>query len=168
MLTALALAGCGGSPSVELPSNHGHTLDDALRRLHDAGLRASFPAARTPCGEGLPWVNVQSPRAPARVDKGSVVTLKFGYSPIPSPTVPLVRPKWTYVPDLLGKDVASASTLRAIWPCVHVRAATDTSASHLVIVEQRPAPHTRVPAYGVRVGRGWRPTRMDLYLAAKD
>src|SRR6266508_588935 len=100
-LALAALTGCGGhARSVEVPNNHGKSLDVALHRLHAAGLRASFPAASTPCGDPLPWVNVQSPRAPAQAQAGSTVTIRFGYTPIPSPGFPTHHAKWTTVPQL--------------------------------------------------------------------
>lgn len=168
LLIALALVGCGSQPrSVDVPSNHGHSLDDALRRLHAVGLRASFPAVKTPCGDGLPSVDVQSPRAPARVKRGTVVTLKFLYSMIPSAAVPLHHTRWTYVPRLVGDDFGHATkNLRAIWPCVHVQPATATSAARLIVVAQSPGAGTRVRAFGVLFSRGYRPTTMNVTLAA--
>ena len=171
MVAVLALVGCGAQPRyVDVPSNHGHTLDEALRRLHAVGLRASFPAARTPCGDELPWVDVQSPRAPARVRRGTVVTLKFGYTPIPSPAVPVHHARWTHVPRLVGVEFRQAAArLTAIWPCVHVRAATKTSGARLVVVSQSPSPDTRVRAYGVlHSDGGYRPTTVDLIVAARS
>jgi beta-lactam-binding protein with PASTA domain len=163
-LAIVTLAGCGSHrPYVNLPSNHGLLLDEALRRLHAAGLRASFPAARTPCGEGLPWVMIQSPRAPARVPRGSVVMLRFGSSGIPSPAVPLHHARVTRVPRLVGREFSDAvRRLTAIWPCVRVRGANGTSSSRIIVVAQDPSPGTRVPAFGVMVGRGYRPTTVDL------
>ena len=167
VVTVLALAGCGSHKTVEVPNNHGHLLDDALRRLHDAGLRATFPAASSPCGDGLPWVNLQSPRAPASVERGSAVSLKFEVSPIPSPVYPLHHARWAHVPRLVGDDYSTAKRkITAIWPCVHVRAANATAASRLMVVAQRPAAGTRVPAYGVKTGqRGYRPTTIDAVAA---
>src|SRR3954469_3836914 len=127
LLGALALlaAGCGGSRSyVSVPSNHGRSLDDALARLHASGLRASFPAWRTPCGMGLPVVNVQSPRAPARVRRGNSVELSFTPSPIPSAAVPKHHRRWAYVPRLVGADFGPATAgLTAMWSCQHGAAA---------------------------------------------
>jgi len=172
LLAAVVLVGCNSSPPdhVDLPSNHGHGLDDALQRLHAVGLRATFPATSTPCGDGLPSVNTQSPRAPARVKRGSVVVLNFEPSPIPSPAVPKHHPRWTYVPQLVGYEYAEASgKLRMIWPCVHVQPASGTSGSRAVVVAQKPSAGTRVPAYGVLgAGGGYRPTTVDLTVAARD
>jgi len=167
-VTVLALVGCG-SQSVDLPSNHGHFLDDALRRLHAVGLRASFPAASSPCGDGLPQVGLQSPRAPTRVKRHSVVSLTFQIAPIPSPFAPLHHARWTHVPSLVGDDYETASReLHAVWPCVHVRAANATSAYRLVVVAQHPGAGARVPAWGVKTGRhGYRPTTVDLTVAAR-
>lgn len=163
----LGVAGCTSDPEyVDLPSNRGHTLDEALQRLHAVGLRATFPADTIPCGDGLPGINFQSPRAPARVKKGSVVTLTFDPSFIPSPAVPMHHARWAFVPQLVGEDSTAITRLRAIWPCVEVRPATATSASRVVIVAQNPPAGTRVPAYGVMVGRGYRPTTVHLTVAA--
>jgi len=168
VVTVLALAGCGASTRVELPSNHGRFLDDALRRLHSAGLRATFPTAWSPCGDGLPEVVVQSPRAPVRLERHSVVSLKFLLAPIPSPVAPIHHARWTYVPRLIGNDAHTASRkLRAIWPCFRVRGANGTSAWHVVVVAQHPAPGTRVRAYGVRTPRGYRVTTVQLTVAAR-
>src|SRR4051812_5247470 len=123
LLGALALlaAGCGGSRSyVSVPSNHGRSLDDALARLHAAGLRASFPAWRTPCGIGLPVVNAQSPPAPARMRRGSTVELSSTPSPTPSPAVPKHHRRWAYVPRLVGDGFGPATArLPAMWSCQH-------------------------------------------------
>jgi beta-lactam-binding protein with PASTA domain len=155
-LLLAVLMGCDSRPEhVDLPSNHGYGLDEALHRLHAVGLRASFPATSTSCGNGLPSVNTQSPRAPARIKRGSVVVLNFEPSPIPSPGVPNYHPRWTYVPQLVGDEYVEASRkMRAIWPCVHVQAAGGTSASRAVIVAQSPRAGTRLPAYGVQLALG--------------
>jgi hypothetical protein len=72
------------------------------------------------------------------------------------------------VPDLVGSEFASAAKrLQAIWPCVHLRPALATSATRIVVVAQRPKPGTRVPAYGVMIGRGFRPTTMDVTVAVR-
>lgn|SRR3954451_3397208 len=161
-----ALAACGGSGSVDLPSNTGHRLDDALRRLHAAGLRATFAGVSTPCGDGLPYVNVQSPRAPVRVHRHAVIELKFSGSLIPSPTGTR-HPYRVSIPRLVGKDANAIERLRGIWACVHVDGASATSASRLVIVSQHPPAGTRVPAYGVLTARGFRPTTVDVVAAAR-
>jgi hypothetical protein len=168
-VTVLALAACGSQARVDLPSNHGHALDDALRRLHAVGLRASFPATRIPCGDGLPQVDIQSPRAPVRVERGSTVRLKFMPSFIPSPAVPKHHARWTHIPPLVGKEFAPAvAKLNGIWPCVRLRPAAAASATRAVIVAQSPPAGTRVPAFGVMVGRGYRPTTVDLTVAARS
>jgi hypothetical protein len=167
-VTVLALVGCGAHETVEVPNNHGHLLDDALRRLHDAGLRATFPAVASPCGDGLPYVNVQSPRAPARVRRGSVITLNVQALPIPSPTYPLHHARWAYVPRLVGDEYRTASRrVVAMWPCVHVRGAIATTSPRLVVLQQRPSPGTRVPAYGVKSADGYSPTNVDVTVAAR-
>jgi hypothetical protein len=170
VVTVLALVGFApGAAEVTVPSNHGRRLDDALLRLHAAGFRAAFPAASTPCGDGLPWVGVQSPRAPAEASYGSVVTMKFAFSPVPSPGFPARHARWTRVPRLVGLEYRfAAARLQAIWPCVHVRAANGTPAWRMVVVAQRPRAGTRVRAYGVRIGRhGFRPTIVDVTVAAR-
>jgi hypothetical protein len=168
VLAVASLGGCGGSASVEVPSNHGHRLDDALRRLHNVGLRATWPSIRMPCGGGLPQVTVQSLRAPSRVAKNTVVTMKLFGGPIPSPGAPLHHVRWATVPNLVGKDAAVAyNSLRTMWPCVHVRPAAETAASRLVVVQQRPRPGTRVRAYGFRSARGYHVTTVDLYVATR-
>jgi hypothetical protein len=129
-------------------------------------LRASFPSARTPRGDALPWVSRQSPHAPARVRRGSVVALHFGFSLIPSPAVPLHHARFTTVPKLVGREFSDAvRRLEGIWPCVRVRAASATSSTRIVVVAQSPAPGRRVPAFGVMVGRGFRPTTVELTVA---
>jgi hypothetical protein len=168
MVALLVAAGCGShSRYVDLPSNHGHALDDALQRLHAVGLRATFPAAKIPCGDGQPGINVQSPQAPARVKKGTVVTLTFLPSFIPSLAVPKRHARWAYVPRFVGREYVATTNLQAVLPCIHVRAATATSASRIVIVAQDPAPGTRVPAFGVKKGRAYKPTTVDLTIAAQ-
>jgi beta-lactam-binding protein with PASTA domain len=154
---------------VDVPSNHGRDLAAALVRLHDAGLKASFDSTSTACGDGLPWVNVQSPRAPSRVRRGSVVTITFGYSPIPSPSAPKHHEPWATVPNLMDMDANAAlkALPQSLWPCVHVRSARAASAEGLVVVAQSPRAGSRVPAYGVMVGRGYRPTTVSLTLAAR-
>jgi len=144
-LVAALAAGCGGqSRSVEVPSNHRHQLDDALRRLRAVGLRVSFDPVSVPCGNGLPSVEVQSPRAPTRVRPDAVVTVSFQPSLIPMAGWPTRHPRWTYVPALVGKEASAAlAELHEIWPCVHVRGATATSASRLVVVKQTPVAGTR-------------------------
>jgi beta-lactam-binding protein with PASTA domain len=141
---ACALAGCGsGSPYVTVPSNHGHSLDDALRRLHEAGLRATFPQVSKPCGDlTLPQVALQAPRSPARVRRGTVVTIDLQPSPAPSPAVPLNPRAVAAMPKFVGRRWSTTDfhELRgtAILPCVTIRPATATSATDFVVVAQDP------------------------------
>ena len=102
---ALATGGCtshgrnvASARHVQLPAYRGYALDDLLRRLHAVGLRASYPGNSPACGNGLPAAVIPSPRAPARVKKGSTIRLKFMYRPIPTPSVPDHHPRWTHVP----------------------------------------------------------------------
>jgi hypothetical protein len=168
LIVVATVAGCGSEPRyVDLPSNHGHVLDNAVERLHAAGLRVSFDAAETPCGDGLPWVNVQAPRAPVRVRTNSVVRLRFGFSPIPSPAVPTRHERWTVAPTLVGLEFERAlKRVHAAWLCVHVRPTRASSASRVIVISQNPNAGTRLPAYGVMVGRGFRPTTIDVTVAA--
>jgi hypothetical protein len=169
VVTVLALAGCGSSASyVDLPPFRGYAVNDALRRLHALGLRAAYPAWKMPCGDGLPVALMRSHAGPSRVRRGSTVKLKFQYGEIPSPTAPDHHARWTRVPELLGRDFAAAEDdLVAIWPCVHVQPAQGTSGTRMVIVAQKPRAGMRVPAYGVRVGHHYRPTTVDLTVAAR-
>jgi beta-lactam-binding protein with PASTA domain len=170
LVAVLGLAACGStSPRVEVPSNHGYPLDQALQRLHAAGLRASFPETRTACGGDLPSVGTQSPRAPAHVRRGSVVTIRFALSPVPSLGFPQQHPRFTTVPKLVGLEVRDAvKRVHALWPCIRIRAATATSATRLVVVAQDPKAGTRLPAYGVETATGsFQPTTVRLTVAAR-
>jgi beta-lactam-binding protein with PASTA domain len=114
----------------------------------------------------LPIVRTQTPPAGTRVPAGRAVRLSLEQLPIPSPSVPKRHARWTTVPQLVGHDFGHAEdVLEAIWPCVHVSAADSTDATRLVVVAQRPAPGTRVPAYGVLTGRTYHPTTVDITLA---
>ena len=95
------------------------------------------------------------------------IALPRSASPLNAP--PRNRPRWTYVPDLVGEEASTAfGQLDALWPCVHVRAAKATSASRLVVVRQSPTAGTRVRAYGVKVGSGgWRPTIVNVEVEAR-
>ena len=72
------------------------------------------------------------------------------------------------MPPLDGEEFAKgAQKLHAIWPCVHVQPATATSDSRVVVVAQNPRAGTRLPAYGVLSGRGFRPTTVTVTVAAQ-
>jgi hypothetical protein len=74
------------------------------------------------------------------------------------------------VPRLVGYEAAQAlpKLPDTIWACVHITAATASSATRLVVVAQSPAAGTRVPAYGVRTAdRGFKFTTVDLTVAAQ-
>ena len=163
----LLVVGCSSErPFVEVPNNNNKSLNLALQRLHKAGLRASFPATKASCGS-FPSVRYQTPRAPARVRQGSVVAIHFGHSNIPLGAVKR-HPKFTTVPRLVGREVIDAiGQLRYIQHCVEVRAATATSSSRLIVVAQDPKAGSRVLAEGVKVGRGFRHTTVDLTVMAK-
>jgi hypothetical protein len=135
--------------------------------LHEAGLRASFRSTKATCGS-FPSVRYQSPRAPARVARGSIVTIHFDVSPHGLVAVPKRRPKFATVPRLIGREVIDAlNQLRYVRHCVQVRAAAATSSTRLVVVAQDPKPGKRVRAIGVKVGRGFRSTDVDLTVAAE-
>ena len=183
LLVTLVAVGCGSyetgtsrvarpvttpaSSFVQVPNNNNKSLAQALQRLHDAGLRASFPATMASCG-GFPSVHYQTPRAPARVRRGSIVAIHFLPSFHGLFAVPKRHPKFTTVPRLVGREAIEAiHRLRYIQHCVEVRAATATSSPRLVVVAQDPKPGTRVRAVGVKVGRGFRPTTVSLTVAAE-
>jgi hypothetical protein len=75
-----------------------------------------------------------------------VITLNGQALPIPSPTYPLRHARWAYVPRLVGDEYRTAS---------------------LVVLQQRPSPGTRVPAYGVKSADGYSPTNVDVTVAAR-
>ena len=109
----LALAGCTGGDDehTRVPSNATRSLDVAVERLLDAGLRfriAEFPSQ--PAGVGLEGygVSLQTPRAPARVPRGSTVTVKIHRSPIPSPGFPTGHPPTVVVPRVTGLSYTEA------------------------------------------------------------
>ena len=88
----LANSVTAGNETVQVPSNHGYSLDQALSRLHAVGLQASFPNVTPRCGNGLPAVNVQSPRSPARVASGTTVSVSFIPQQGPIFAAPKVHP----------------------------------------------------------------------------
>jgi hypothetical protein len=97
-----------------------------------------------------------------------VVTLKFGVSEIPSQAVPLRHARWTTLPRLVGKHPREASAgLVAIQPCFHLRPAQASSATDLRVVAESPPAGTRPRAFGVRSPRGYRPTTVELTVAAR-
>jgi hypothetical protein len=103
------------------------------------------------------------------VRSGTTVALDFGPSFHPSAAVPKHHERWATVPSLMGMDADQAlrALPRSMWPCVHVRSARAASAEGLVVVAQAPRAGSRVRAYGVMVGRGYRPTTVSLTLAAR-
>src|SRR3989442_310866 len=123
VVAAALLAGCNDKPKyTAVPANTSFSLGLAMKRLRDAGLRVSirrFP--RNPCGVGLDgyFVVNQSPRAPARVKRGSTVVVRLVRSPIPSPAVEDVHPKFAVVPDLVGRRYSDAmNRIVGMWPCI--------------------------------------------------
>ena len=69
----------------------------------------------------------------------------------------------------LATEPAREARLAPLPDDVHasVRAAGGTPAFRIVVVAQKPAPGTRLPAYGVKVGQAFRPTTLDLTVAAR-
>jgi hypothetical protein len=158
-----------------VPSNASYGLGLAIDRLLDAGLRVSIPAfPRNPCGVGLEGyhVAVQSPRAPARVKRGSTVVVKVFPSPIPTLiTDSRPHPRFAVVPQLEGVSYPAAmSRLDGISPCIDRVAALTPSASAdgfgaYIVAAQDLAPGTRVPYDGVTTKIGFRPSYLHLTLA---
>jgi hypothetical protein len=168
-------AGCDEEPKfTNVPPNASYGLGLAMDRLLDAGLRVSIPAfPRNPCGVGLEGYHVagQSPRAPARVKRGSTVVVKVFPSPIPTPiTDSEPHPRFAVVPDLEGVPYPAAmSRLDGIWSCIdHVAAltpsaSTDGFGAYVVDTQDLP-PGTRVPYDGVTTDRGFKPSVLHLTL----
>jgi beta-lactam-binding protein with PASTA domain len=167
--------GCDKTPSyTTVPSNAGVGLDLAMHRLRDAGLRVSIPSfPRNPCGVGIEGYHVlgQSPRAPARVERGSTVVMRVFPSGIPtSISDSRPHPKFAVVPDLEGVSYPAAmSRLDGISPCIDRVAALTPSASTdgfgaYVVATQDLAPGTRVPYDGVATHVGFRPSVLHLTL----
>jgi hypothetical protein len=151
--------------AIPVPRVNGSHLDDALRRLHLAGLRATFKTATMTCGyTDLPRVRGQMPRAGTRVPSGSAVTFEFAHE------FGLMGggggKTHVVVPSLVGlsqQTLAEVMVHVPIRACVHVQGAHATTATHVVLAAQRPAPATRVWANGVHVNGGFRPSTVTLY-----
>lgn len=164
----LANSVAAGNENVQVPSNHGYSLDQALGRLHAAGLKASFPNLTTRCGAGLPAVNIQSPRSPARVADGTSVSVSFIPQQGPLFSPPKFHRKWLTVPSVVGLDYRTAQAqLTGLWPCLNLVGASSTFASNVVVVSQAPKAGSRVRAYGVKVKQGFHPTLIHLTVAAR-
>lgn len=164
MALAFLGSGCDEQPTyTTVPSNVSFGLGLAMDRLLGAGLRVSildFPP--NPCGVGLEgyYVAAQSPRAPARVRRGSTVVVKVFRSPIPSPIGSGDDPEFTVVPDLVGLPYSEAmSRLDGIWPCIDEVSALTPSASAkgldaYVVATQSLEPGRRVPYGGRKTASG--------------
>lgn len=163
---------------VTVPSNVGRDLGTALERLRDAGLQASirdFPDL--PCGYGLDryQVFVQSPRAPARVRRGSVVEVTVVAPPIPSPVSRADRPEFTTIPDLVELRYSGVrDRLDGIWPCFDEVPPLTPDASRegldaYEVVDQDLDPGLRLPYGGAHTREGgFRPTVLHICLALRD
>jgi hypothetical protein len=176
----LALAGCAvGDKEDEttVPSNVSFGLGIAVPRLLDAGLRfeiADFPPQ--PAGAGLEsyFVLVQTPRAPARVPRGSTISVRVGSSPIPSFGSPINHPATVIVPRLVGLKytTAMARMPAGLWlqlrtvPPLPSEASVD-GLDAFAVARQFPAPGTVMPYGCPRRPSGCRPStlRIDLRLA---
>jgi hypothetical protein len=177
-LFGLGLSRCDDEPRyVTVPSNAERGLESSIQRLLDAGLRASireFPPL--PCGYDLLGyrVHVQSPRAPARVKRGSVVELTVRGGPIPSPTLASNRPEFTTIPDLVGLRPSDVTRLDGIWLCLDEVPPLTPEASKdgldaYVVSDQDLDPGLRVPYGGAQTKEGgYRPTVLHVRLAPRE
>jgi hypothetical protein len=167
--TAFAVASAYGQStrSTIVPLVHAMPVGKALKTLHAGGLRTSFGAIDSPCGDALPYAWKQMPHDGRRVQVGSTVRVTLQHDPYPSSVVPIHHEKWAYVPKLVGHDFGYVRRhLHAIDACVHLKGADSTDATRVVVVSQSPSPGTRVPAYGVRrPNGGFVPTTVALTLA---
>ena len=178
LLTLVAVSGCANSQDdqqVRVPSNATRTLGYAIPRLLDAGLRISIPSfPPQPPGIGLEgyFVALQTPRAPALVERGSVVTLRLHSSPIPSPVFRANHPTHVVVPDLIGRRYRDATRrvpeglwirLRRVPPLRPEDSSRGLQA--FVVAAQQPRPGTRMPYGCARVeGGGCRVAVVSLWL----
>jgi hypothetical protein len=170
----------GCSDEVEyttVPSNATFGLGLAMERLLAAGLRVeieTFPPQ--PAGVGLESyvVRLQSPRAPARIPRGSTVTVRVEASLQPSPAFRTAHPPTIVVPRLVGLRYpeAMARVPEGAWvqlgpvPPLTGAASVDGFDAYRV-ARQAPDPGTVLPyGCGTPPGRGCRPTtiRLDLEL----
>ena len=182
LLALIAAGGCVHSDDeqqVRVPSNATYSLGYAIPRLLDAGLKISIPSfPPQPAGVGLEGygVTLQTPRAPALVERGSVVTLRLRSSLIPSAAFRTRHPPTIVVPDLIGRPYPDAVSrvpeglwiwLRAVPPL-----RPDDSSRGLrafVVAAQQPRPGTRMPYGCSRVaGGGCRVSLVRLWLESAD
>jgi hypothetical protein len=176
--TAL-LASCNGSPKkAVVPPVDTTSLGEALRLLHEAGLRAQIDSFQPlPGGTGLDGASVgdQNPEAGNQVDRGSVVELTMISSPIPSPGIPSRRPALVTVPNLVGLTWPEAEPkLRGLWPKIVSIAPlpsekSDQGLAAFAVTKQSFAPGSRVPYLGVPIPNGvdMKPSMIELEIGVR-
>ena len=129
-----------------------------------------------PAGYDLGGVAVgdQDPEAGVRVPRGSVVRLNMhGVSPIPSPGVPLKRPRYFVVPRLVGLTEPKAMRLLdgGAWPQItHVEPLPPTRNAVLgdwIVATQDPRAGTRVRYFGALTSAGFRVSVVRLTLTVR-
>jgi beta-lactam-binding protein with PASTA domain len=165
-VVAVSAAACGGGEPelTTVPSNVGRDFGTAVDRLLAAGLRIrvdEFPPQAPGIGLGGYAVAVQSPRAPARVPRGSVVSVRLESSAFPSPVFPVDHPPTVRVPDLRGLRY-SAATHRipeGLWLALDAVPPLPPEASGrgldaFVVDAQDPPPGTEMPYGCAPRGRG--------------
>jgi beta-lactam-binding protein with PASTA domain len=181
VLCAFALlAGCSADEEhTTVPSNATFSLGIAMERLLAAGLRVEIEAfPPQPAGVGLEryFVAVQSPRAPARVPRGSTVAVRVTSSLIPSPSFPTKHPPTVVVPALVGLHYSDAIArlpegtrlaLRRVPPLTPEASVNGFDAYR--VARQDPAPGTVLP-YGCPTapGGGCLPSTIRLELELAD
>lgn len=80
----------------------------AYRRLRNRGLRAAIPSSFSVASLCMPSAGAQSPRARARVRRGTVVSLSGLRCALASPGMPVPPPPSVVVPELIGTSLSSA------------------------------------------------------------
>jgi len=176
--TAL-LVSCNGSPTkTVVPPVDTTSLGDALRLLHEAGLRAQIDSFKSlPGGIGLEGAGVgdQDPEPGTRVRTGSVVRLTMVSSPIPSPAILKRHPAFVTVPDLVGLTWPEAEgKLTGLWPKIDTIAPlpadkSDRGLDAFVVTKQSFEPGSRVPYMGVRIPNGvnLNPSTIELEIGVR-
>jgi beta-lactam-binding protein with PASTA domain len=175
ILSVLLLASCNDAPKTRVPPVDTTSLGEALTLLNRAGLRAQIDSFnRLPGGTGLEGAAVadQDPEPGTKVERGSVVRLTMGVSPIPSPGIPAAHPRFVTVPQLVGLSWPEAEKqLTGLWPQIVGIAPlpADKSADGLsafVVTRQSLRPGKRVPFMGKQIPNGvdMKPSTIELEL----
>lgn len=133
---------------VTVPPVSGHSVEEALQRLSDPGLRvATSQPVRLGPSEGLPGVFRQRPRPGAHVKAGTVVTLSFcglGGGLIMPTFDQAVAPDVAGLP--LREALARLEDSPVVWSVVLPRLPATSASSFLDtfrVTGQTPAPGTR-------------------------